>query len=208
MYDLPSVKDYGKAVETSERKLRTAIAKRDAAMTVIEASRRGPNFPTNIYIAFKIIHGNAEGDAHRYEHYLRSFGFKYMAEEMEGWAREHHEMKIARPSRVNVWRHWHNMVAACKASDALKPEVTTDRWGCDKIIIVSREMIDAEVAAERAKDLYDRVLRAYEGRQPPTWEMMLDGRRTKLPSSPEPTPLNKIQNRRRKFARRQAAFAD
>jgi hypothetical protein len=49
-------------VEAAERRVYFLIARRDAAWTVIMASRAGPNLPTDVYIMFKIIHGNAEGD--------------------------------------------------------------------------------------------------------------------------------------------------
>lgn len=207
MYDLPDVSDYSKAIDTCEHKLRAAIALRDAKMEAIEASRHGPvQLSKEDYIQAKIDHGNAEGDAHKFEYYLHSYGRIYMCSEMDRWVREHHEMQITRPSLATVWRHWRNCLAARKAQDELMPEVTTDRWGGDEIAIVTRAMIDAEVAAERATDLYDRLNRAFEGRQPPTWEMMLNGRRVKPPSRPEPTPLSKIQNRRRRKLAKRSAF--
>lgn len=173
MYDLPSVSDYGKATETTERNLRREIAKRDAAMTVIEISRQGPNLPTDVYIMFKKIHGNAEADAHRLAHYLRNYGSIYHGEQSGKWMDEQENMTVARPSLALVWRHWHAVLAARKEYESIPDVTLTDRWGCDPIKIVSRRKIDARLAVERAEGLYDVHLRAFEGRPPRTPEQTL-----------------------------------
>lgn len=49
-------------VVAAERRLCDAIARRDAALTVIEVSREGPSLPTEMYVAFKLIHGDAEAE--------------------------------------------------------------------------------------------------------------------------------------------------
>jgi hypothetical protein len=49
-------------VDDAKRTLAMWIAKRDAAWTVIEISRAGPNFPPAVYCMFKVIHGNAESE--------------------------------------------------------------------------------------------------------------------------------------------------
>jgi hypothetical protein len=173
MYDLPNVSDYGKATETTERMTRRKIAERDAAMTVIEVSRQGPNFPTDIYIMFKLIHGNAEADAHRYAHYLRNYGGFYYSKQSRQWMNEQDEMKVGNVSLTQVWGKWFDIVAARKAYDDIADVTLTDRWGCDPIKIVSRKKIDARLAVERAEGLYDLVLRAFEGRPRRTHEQTL-----------------------------------
>jgi hypothetical protein len=173
MYDLPSVTDYGKATDTSEHRLRTAIAKRDAAMTVIEISRHECTLPKDVYIMFKIIHGNKEADAHRYAYYLRSYGRIYYGQQSGRWMQEVHAMEVQKPSLKLVWQHWHNVLAARKEYESIPVDTLTDKWGCDKITIVSRAKIDAELAVDRAAAVYDTVLRAFEGRAKKTWEQTL-----------------------------------
>ncbi|SIO24626.1 hypothetical protein SAMN05443247_03113 [Bradyrhizobium erythrophlei] len=206
MYDLPSVSDYGEATDINERKTRAAIASRDAAMTIIEISRRGPNLPKDTYIMFKNIHGNAEADARRFAHYLRSYGRIYHGEQSGKWMDEQEEMTIGRVSLALVWRHWHAVLGAREEYESIVDVTLTDRWGCDPITIVSRQKIDARIAMERAEGLYDVVLRAFEGRAPRTREQTLT-LRVKPPTRPEPTPLSKIQNRRRRKLAQRNAFA-
>lgn len=207
-FDLPETKNNRYATEKSERLLREAIATRETAMEAVEQSRRGTvPLSTEDYIAQKIIHGNAEADAHKYFYYNHWFGRFYMTEQTQAWMEENCAMTIKRPSLATLWRQWHKAVELTKASEAFKAEATTDRWGGDKINIISLEMIDAEIAAQRARDLYDRMLRTYEGRALPTLEQTANDRRSKPPPHPEPTPLSKIQNRRRRKSAQRAKFA-
>jgi hypothetical protein len=192
MYDLPRVPDYGEATDINERHLRREIARRDAAMTVIEASRRGPNLPTDVYIKFKLIHGNAEADAHRFAHYLRNYGSIYHGQQSGRWMDEQDGMTVRRPTLTQLWQRWFDVLAARKEYASIADETLTDRWGCDPIKIVSRPKIDAQLAVERAEGLYDLVRRSYEGRKPRTREQTLTLRVAK---PKQPLPPKRVKKR-------------
>src|SRR5690349_3926865 len=96
-FDLPDVKEenLGGALDTCERKLRNAIAKRDTAMETIEQSRHGSvQLSKDDYWMQKTIHGEAVWDVEKFDQFMKGFGRQYLGVESERWMREHHEMKI------------------------------------------------------------------------------------------------------------------
>jgi hypothetical protein len=112
------------------------------------------------------------------------------------WMREHDEMTVRRPTLALVWRHWRNVLASREALADLGGPISANAGGIHMIElgnVPTQERLDAMLAVDRAEALYDRIARAFEGRQPPTWQQMLDGPRIKPPTRPEPTERNRTR---------------
>jgi hypothetical protein len=174
--DVPIPRDRGAAVDAEEIKLRTEIARRNALMVIIQASRDcipGLKLTKDAYIGFKIAHGNAEGDIDQARHRLRMFGIYYHSKRTHEWMIEQDEMQVRTPSLALVWQYWRDVLAAREALKNTPVERLTNEWGNDIGEMKTRKRLDAEVAVDRVEALYDSVLRAYEGRAKRTWEQTL-----------------------------------
>jgi hypothetical protein len=204
LYEVPDVEDDGAAMDVAERQLRGAIRRRDGAMEIIERSRRGPHLPVDEYVAWKLIHGNAEGDAHRFAYHLHAHGRLHYGVQSHRWMIEQDEIEPRKYRLETVWQCWRDVVEARKEYDAIPDETVTDRWGCDPINIVSRRKIDAKVKMEAAEGLYDVVCRAFEGRARRDIEQTI-GLRVKPPKRPLPT---KSRDRRSQSRRSLAAMME
>lgn len=216
IYDVPDVNHYGEAIDLAEQKLSNARRERDAAMAALEASRRGLTPLSKAhYSDQKVIHGNAEDDVRRLQTYLRRYRGCHFGMLSSEWMREQADMTTQRVSLAQVWRYWRNVLAARQALADLeakreRPErkYFEDDYGNDVpevYVGTVRERVEAQAARDAAEGLYDAVLRIFQGRTPRTHEQTLN-LKVKPPTRPEPTPLSKIQNRRRrKLAQRSAS---
>jgi hypothetical protein len=207
-FDVPDVSDYGAAIDQCERDLRTAINRRNAAMTLIEAARHhGLKLSTDEYIDLKIVHGNEEYNAHKFAYCLENYGFEYYTEKFTDMLRGFSEMSIRKPTLAQVWQQWRAFQAACIPEEEIKHEVTSDCWGGDKIMIKSRKSLDAWLAVQSAALLYAHMTCAFEGRKPPTWQQMvyLKTERLKRPMRAEPPPRRRATDRRRRAASERAS---
>lgn len=134
--ELPDEDDYTSTIDITEGRLRGAIKRRDGAMEIIERSR--PSLATDDYIEMKIIHGNAEADAHKLAVHLHVYGRLYHSDKTLAWMREQDQIEPRKYRLETVWQRWREVIAARKEYDSIPDEVVTDRWGCDPIKIVSR----------------------------------------------------------------------
>jgi hypothetical protein len=201
--DIEDVDDYGEAIDLAERRLMAARIRRDAAMTVIEASRRawlGGNLPRNTYNAFKLIHGLAEEEVERQRMTLSAYSDFHFGCLTSAWMKAQCEMKATKPTRAQVWQRWRDVLAARKAYADLyvivpQPEPEhqwTNAWGADVPYVcvgTRRERVEATAARDCAEGLYDCVLRAYEGRAPLTIDQLiaLTSARVRAPKFPPPS---------------------
>jgi len=212
--EVPDVEDYGAAADETEAALAVARKTRDDAMCAIEASRRGVlELCPDDYLEMKIIHGNAEADVRQLRHNLRFYKRFHWNRLTNAWLYAQGTDAARKCSLKQYWRMWRDVEAKRKALDdatTVIPQPPGERWandwGNDKFEVfagTARQRAETQAAMEEAESLYDVAVRTFDGRQPHTWQMMLDGFGTKLkpPKWPEPTPLNRLQiRRRRRFA--------
>jgi hypothetical protein len=177
MHDVPNVKDYGKAIDTCERRLAEERAKRDAAMTKVEASRRGEvPLSRDEYSDQKAIYGNAQYEVERFKAYLRCYGSCHRGELSLAWIGEQWEVRATKVTAKQIWQRWRDLLAGrakCYELSAVVPQPAKqffeDDFGEDKFetyVGSIRERIEAEVARNRAAGLYDIVCRGYHGQAP------------------------------------------
>jgi hypothetical protein len=184
-HDVPDVKDYGEAIDRTERKLAEARAKRDNAMAAVEADRRGvQKLSKSDYSDQKAIYGNAQADVERYQAYLRMYQGCHLGVLSSGWIREQFDMQARKVSLAQVWQRWRDVLAArqvladlCVKVPQAERNYFEDDFGSDKFDIyvgTMRERVEAKAAVDRAAGLYDIVLRAYDGRVHRTHDQTLD----------------------------------
>jgi hypothetical protein len=175
-YEIDDVpRDLAAAMDAEEIRLRTEIKRRNALMTIINASRYTPGLKLtkDAYSAFKAEHGNTEHEIDKARHRLWTFGSWYYSEQSRVWMSEQDDKTVRRASLAQVWDHWRAVRVARAEYDAIPDERLTNEWGNDIGAILPRRKIDAQIAVERAEGLYDIVLRAFEGRAKRTWEQAL-----------------------------------
>lgn len=206
--EIPDVEDYGAATDKTEQALAVARQTRDDAMAAIEASRRGVlPLCTDDYIDMKIIHGNAEADVRQLRHNLRFYKHFHWNTLTNKWMREQGTEPARKCSLQQLWRLWRDVEAKRKAyaeAIAIVPQLPGERWandwGNDKFEVyagTARQRAETQAAMEEAECIYDAVARTFDGRQPHTWQQMLDGFKVKAPIRPLPSS----KNGKRKFVR-------
>jgi hypothetical protein len=175
------------AFDKVERHLRYLIKKEHALMTLREASLHIPGLQLtpDAYWQVKSAWIETKYDRERVGRYFADIGRFYYSKQTDIWMYEQVEMTVRRPSLKQVWQRWRDVLAARKAFKDIPDERMADYWGNDSRALIGRRKINAQVTLERTEATYDLMLRAYEGRQPHSWQQMLDGIRVKAPKRRE-----------------------
>jgi hypothetical protein len=167
-------------VENAERRLRTLIRKRDAAQTIIGASRSGPNLPTPYYVVFKIAHGNFEADVIEARRDLKRAAMIYRECKRQEWM----ATNARKPTRNHSITELNAMYFEIAALD--------DKLAAMVGTATERELMDAEAERDALESYWSdarinwdkRMAVRAAGREPPKSRKgrtaMVDGVRTKI----------------------------